>query len=148
MDNIKKEYTLNLDKEFVSSLRIGTSLKGQEATQIVISGPGFGSTPTAAEEDAAKEMNRLQTVLISGSLPVDIEVVRIDFISPVLGHNFVQNSILTIPLFLPLSYFVKVRLNNDLYCLKYILQVTSLYISLIHYYKNIRNQIIATTLAS
>ncbi|QQG38479.1 MAG: hypothetical protein HYS32_02625 [Candidatus Woesearchaeota archaeon] len=87
---------LYLDNEFVSSLRIGTSLQGQEATSISISGPGFGSTSAAAEEDAYKEMNKLQTVLISGSLPLDIEVVRIDFISPVLGQSFVKNSILII----------------------------------------------------
>ena len=40
-------------------------------------------------------MKQLQTILDTGSLPVKLEVVRIDTISPVLGSSFVKNALIT-----------------------------------------------------
>src|SRR3990167_2093287 len=39
-------------------------------------------------------MKRLQTILITGSLPVKLNIVKTDAISPVLGEEFVNNAIL------------------------------------------------------
>src|SRR3989344_8395778 len=39
-------------------------------------------------------MNKLQTILITGSLPVDIEIAKLDNISPTLGNDFVKNTFL------------------------------------------------------
>ena len=79
-------------------MQIGSDLKGSETTSIAISGPGFASTQNGAIDDAVHNMNKLQTVLITGSLPVDLEVVKLDSISPVLGKSFLNNIILVVVL--------------------------------------------------
>jgi len=83
---------LFLDGELVTSLQISEGLKGLETTQIVISGPGRGATEDAAYENALDEMNRLQTVLITGSLPFGVRIEKLDSISPILGANFIKNA--------------------------------------------------------
>ncbi len=82
---------LYLDGELVDSLYIGADLKGKAVTEISISGPGVGNTENAAIEDAYANMNTLQTILITGSLPFDLEIVKLDSISPVLGESFLKN---------------------------------------------------------
>ena len=82
---------LYLDGELVDSLLIGENLKGQATTGISISGPGYGNTESAAVEDATASMNTLQTILITGSLPFDLEIVKLDTISPVMGESFLKN---------------------------------------------------------
>lgn len=73
---------LYLDGEEVSDLNIGASLKGQ-----VINTPSIqGSRET--REGAASEMLQLQTILRSGALPVSLETVSVDVISPRLGSEF------------------------------------------------------------
>ena len=86
---------LYLDNELVDSLQISSSLRGQEITRILISGPGVGNSENEAIQDALTQMNKLQTVLITGSLPSKLEIVKIDSISPVLGQAFVKNAFLT-----------------------------------------------------
>ncbi len=83
-----------LDDKKVDSLQIGADLKGKETTAIAISGPGFGQTRAAAMQQAIKKMDRLQTIIITGSLPYEIQIVKLDTISPVLGREFVNNSLL------------------------------------------------------
>ncbi len=39
-------------------------------------------------------MKRLQTIIITGSLPVKLDVVKMDTISPSLGTEFLNNVIL------------------------------------------------------
>ncbi|MGV8151153.1 MAG: hypothetical protein ACP5NV_05480 [Candidatus Woesearchaeota archaeon] len=84
---------LYLDDTLFDSLRIGESLKGRATTDISISGSGVGVTEQDALLDAQKNMKRLQTVLITGSLPVKLSIVKTDNISPVLGNEFVNNTI-------------------------------------------------------
>ena len=38
-------------------------------------------------------MHKLQTILITGSLPYKLEIVKLDSISPVLGKEFTKNII-------------------------------------------------------
>lgn len=83
---------LYLDDQLVESLQISADLKGREATQIAISGPGYGATEQAAYDTALQQMNKLQTILITGSLPVKIEIEKLDTISPMLGQEFIKNS--------------------------------------------------------
>lgn len=83
-----------LDDKKVDSLQIGADLKGKETTGIAISGPGNGQTKAAAIEQAVKNMDRLQTIIITGSLPFEINIAKLDSISPVLGKEFVRNSLL------------------------------------------------------
>ncbi|MEK6826375.1 MAG: hypothetical protein AABX90_01970, partial [Nanoarchaeota archaeon] len=83
---------LYLDGQLVSSLQISSGLKGFETTSILISGPGFGNTEKVAYDEALKEMNRLQTILITGSLPFSLKIEKLDTISPILGENFIRNA--------------------------------------------------------
>jgi preprotein translocase subunit SecD len=85
---------LYLDDALFDSLRIGESLKGRATTDISISGSGVGPTEQDALLDAQKNMKRLQTVLITGSLPVKLDIVKTDNISPTLGNEFVHNTLI------------------------------------------------------
>jgi len=90
---LSKTLDLYLDNNLVDSLQISSSLKGREAVDIAISGPGIGTTKNDAIKDATKNMNKLQTILITGSLPVKLNIVKIDTISPSLGKAFSSNAI-------------------------------------------------------
>lgn len=90
---LEKKLDLYLDETLVDSLFIGRELKCSKTTQIQISGSGQGLTRDEAYENSVQEMNQLQTVLISGSLPFKLEIVKLDTISPLLGDEFI-NSIL------------------------------------------------------
>ncbi len=85
---------LYVDDKEVDSLLISSSLRGQVATDISIQGSGVGATREDAVENARSEMNRLQTILITGSLPYKLDIVKLDTISPTLGKDFVRSIIL------------------------------------------------------
>ena len=87
---------LYLDDQKVDELSIGSDLKGEATTNIQISGSGAGPTQDGAASTALFNMKRLQTILIIGSLPVKLNIVKVDAISPVLGEGFVKNSILMV----------------------------------------------------
>jgi preprotein translocase subunit SecD len=81
---------LYVDDNLQSSLLISKDLKGRVTTQISISGSGTGATAEEAFSSAEEEMHKLQTILITGSLPYKLEIVKLDTISPVLGKEFVR----------------------------------------------------------
>ncbi|MCA9487702.1 MAG: preprotein translocase subunit SecD [Nanoarchaeota archaeon] len=87
---LSKKLDLYLDDKLVDSLLIGESLKGRVTTQISISGSGSGASQDEAYESAVEEMKKLQTILITGSLPYKLEIVKLDTISPTLGKEFVK----------------------------------------------------------
>jgi preprotein translocase subunit SecD len=91
---LDKDLALFLDDKEVDSLRIGCELQGRATTQIQISGGGEGRTEQEAVANTLIEMKRLQTILITGSLPVKLEVVKLDTISPSLGKEFLNNVLL------------------------------------------------------
>lgn len=91
---LSQDLDLYLDDELVDTLKIGADLKGRAVTDIAISGPGQGASYQEAVQDSAENMKKLQTILITGSLPVKLEVVKIDTISPALGSEFVHNILL------------------------------------------------------
>ena len=88
---LSKKIDFYLDGKQVDSLNIAADLKGQSATQILITGSGVGKDKNAAINDAIKKRNQLQTILITGSLPTDIQIVKLDSISPSLGKQFINN---------------------------------------------------------
>ncbi len=88
---LNESLRLFLDNELVDTLRIGADLKGKAVTSIAISGPGTGDTQQDAILDSAKAMKKLQTLLVTGSLPVKLNVEKIDTISPTLGEKFLNN---------------------------------------------------------
>ncbi len=84
---------LYLDDILVDTLQIGAELKGKPSTQVQISGSGVGNTQQEAVNDALQNMKKLQTVLITGSLPVKLEMVKIDTISPLFGKELLSNAL-------------------------------------------------------
>ncbi len=93
-DYLSEKLELYLDDKNVDELSIGADLKGQAVTQIAISGSGSGSNQQEAIFNSLQNMKRLQTILITGSLPVKLSIVKTDAISPVLGEGFVKNAML------------------------------------------------------
>lgn len=91
---LEKQIDFYVDDVLISSLNIGADLKGNPATSIQISGSGSGPTRQEAIDDARREMNSLQTILITGSLPYNLEIVKIDRISPNLGAQFTSQILL------------------------------------------------------
>jgi preprotein translocase subunit SecD len=87
---LSKPLDLYLDENLVDTLLISEGLKGQVTSQIAISGSGSGETEEDAYNEAEEQMHKLQTVLITGSLPYKLEIVKLDTISPVLGKEFVR----------------------------------------------------------
>jgi len=109
---LSQKLDLYLDDQLTDSLFIGKDLKGSTTTQISISGSGVGATQQEAYANAQANMKKLQTVLITGSLPYKLEIVKIDTISPVLGKEFLKNIIfLAIIVFVAISIvlFIKYR---------------------------------------
>ena len=87
---LSEKLDLYLDDVLVNSLLISENLKGEVATQISIQGSGVGETKLDAYNNAVEEMKNLQTVLMTGSLPFKLKIVKLDTISPTLGQNFTK----------------------------------------------------------
>lgn len=88
---LSKPLDLYLDDNLVDTLLISESLKGRVTTQISISGSGAGETQDTAFQTAEEEMRKLQTILVTGSLPFKLEIVKLDIISPTLGSEFIKS---------------------------------------------------------
>lgn len=88
---LSKKLDLLLDDKLVDSLLISEGLKGRVTTQIAISGSGAGATKDEAINAADEQMHKLQTILITGSLPYKLEIVKLDTISPILGKDFIKS---------------------------------------------------------
>ncbi len=78
---------LFMDGEPVTELSIQRGLIGDVVNEPVVT----GSRET--REAALEEMNRLQSVLDSGKLPVELERVQLDSISPRLGEEMIRSSL-------------------------------------------------------
>jgi len=89
---LSEKLMLYLDDQLVDELNIADDLRGRAVTDIAITGGGFGVTYEEASRATLQSMKRLQTILVTGSLPVKLEVVRIDTISPTLGSQFIKNA--------------------------------------------------------
>lgn len=90
---LSKDLELFLDDSNVDILKIGSDLKGRPVTDIQISGSGVGATEQEAIFNSLEDMKRLQTIMITGSLPVKLDIVKTDIISSVLGTEFTKEVI-------------------------------------------------------
>ncbi len=90
---LSEPISLFLDDQPVDQLQISSSLRGQAVTDIAISGPGTGTTEQESELNALDNMKKLQTILITGSLPVKLNIDEVDTVSPILGKTFIHDSI-------------------------------------------------------
>ena len=84
---------LYIDGSIMDSLFVSKNLKGVVTTEIAIQGSGTGATRQEAILDAQNNMKKLQTILITGSLPYKLQIVKLDTISPNLGKEFTKNLI-------------------------------------------------------
>lgn len=110
---LSKPLDLYLDDKLVDSLLISKGLQGRVTTQIQISGSGNGQTQEDAYSDAKDSMHQLQTVLITGSLPYKLEVVKLDTISPLLGNEFIRIILIAgISTLLAVSIIIFIRYRN------------------------------------
>ena len=91
---LSEELVLYLDDLEVDRLKIGAELKGRASTDIAISGGGAGISQQEAMNTALQNMKRLQTIIFTGSLPVKLQIEKMDTISPTLGQAFVSNVLL------------------------------------------------------
>lgn len=91
---LEKPLDLFIDGNSMDTLQIGADLKGRITTQIQISGSGVGKDQTEAYNNAKANMKKLQTIMITGSLPFKLEIVKIDKVSPLLGQQFVKTVLL------------------------------------------------------
>jgi len=92
-DYLSEKLILYLDDKQVDELNIGSDLKGRPVTDIEISGPGIGLTEQEAAYNALMNMKKQQTVLTTGSLPIKLNIIKTDTISPILGEEFVRNAL-------------------------------------------------------
>ena len=90
---LSKNIDLYLDDQLVDSLRIGSELKGNPVTDISISGSGAGRSRQEAVTQMQASMKRLQTIIITGSLPVKLKIIKTDALSPSLGKEFLNNAV-------------------------------------------------------
>ncbi len=91
---LNQSLDLYLDDQLVDSLSIGAELKGKPVTEVSISGSGAGASEEDAVSNALGNMKRLQTILITGSLPVKLEIIKTDTVSPLVGEKFTSNALL------------------------------------------------------
>ncbi|MBN1156675.1 hypothetical protein JXA85_03605 [Candidatus Woesearchaeota archaeon] len=111
---LSEKLTLYLDDALVDELRIGAELKGSAVTDIAISGSGVGQTRQAAIYDALQNMKRLQTILITGSLPVKIEIAQSNNISPILGEQFLRNAlVVALVAFISVAVVISIRYKKS-----------------------------------
>ncbi len=104
---------LYLDDKLVDTLQIAAELKGQASTNIAITGSGSGKTKQDAANNALQNMKKLQTILITGSLPVKLSIVKLDTLSPVLGERFMKNILLiAIAAFISVALVVGIRYQS------------------------------------
>jgi len=123
---LAERLNLLLDDTLVDSLLISEGLRGIVTTQISISGSGSGLTQEEAYNAAEDQMHKLQTILITGSLPYQLEIVKLDTISPTLGKQFTKNIVLLgIIVFLIISVILFIKYQKMKITLSVILTMFS-----------------------
>ena len=110
---LSEQIDFYLDDTLVDSLNIDPDLQGSEAKKIQISGPGYGETRQEAILNAKSQMNKLQTILLTGSFPFKLDIVKLDTVSPTLGSTFVTNAIMVgLLAILAVAIIVFIRYKN------------------------------------
>ncbi len=98
---------LYLDNKPVTDLNIAADLAGRVLTEISIE--GFRET----RQEALAERSALQSILKAGALPVGLDIVNVESVSPTLGSSFIDSAMRS-ALFaiIAVSLVVMVRYRN------------------------------------
>ncbi len=67
-----------VDGELINELKISSEIKGKEIRDIQISGTGIGETKDSAITNSIENMKKLQTILISESIPYQFEISKVN----------------------------------------------------------------------
>jgi preprotein translocase subunit SecD len=84
---IEPKLLLFLDETLITELNIQSSLAGQKVTSAVITGSAQGL------EEANAEKLRLESTLRSGSLPIKLEIAKVDTITQTAGRELINSTI-------------------------------------------------------
>jgi len=123
---LAKTIDFYVDDIMIESLSIHKNLKGSTTTQHSIQGSGVGKTQLDAYNSAQANMKKLQTILITGSLPYKLEIVKLDSISPSLGKEFSKNLLfLAFIVFMIVSVVILIRYRKIKITLSVILTMFS-----------------------
>ncbi len=85
---LNEKLKIYLDNELITELAIASSLRGREEVNAVITGA------RESYDEAKKEKDRLIAVLMAGSIPTKLEIVSIQYVTPILGEEFLQSTAL------------------------------------------------------
>jgi len=85
---LESKLALFLDENLITELSISGDLAGKALTEPMITGGREN------KEDAKQEKLRLQSILQSGELPAELEIIRSDQVSATLGQEFISSAIL------------------------------------------------------
>jgi protein-export membrane protein SecD len=85
---LESKIFLYLDENLITELSISADLKGQAYTTPAIT--GFRKT----RDEALKEQLMLKSILQSGALPISLEITRMDQVSPNLGREFIEATLI------------------------------------------------------
>ncbi|RLE38280.1 hypothetical protein DRJ17_04410 [Candidatus Woesearchaeota archaeon] len=83
-----------LDDQYEQSLSISADLKGKPETTVRITGSAIGKDEDEARINSRDEIQNLQAILLTGSIPVKMNIVQSDAFSPILGKEALNNTIL------------------------------------------------------
>lgn len=104
---LEQRIYLFLDDIIMDSLRVSATLAGQAYSTPQITGGG------TTEESTLMNQRRLQSVLSSGALPVELETARVDSISPSLGSQFIRRVLIAaLGALLAVSVVIFLRYRN------------------------------------
>jgi len=104
---LSEKLDLFMDGKNVDSLNIAADLKGRIINSASIDGGA------ATRQEAETSMKRMETLLRTGALPVSLEVVSIERVSPKLGSAFLNNILLaTLLTILAVCVIIFIRYRN------------------------------------
>lgn len=85
---LESKLALFLDQNLITELSISGDLAGKALTEPSITGG------RETRDEARQEKLKLQSILQSGELPVELETIRVDQVSATLGQEFISSAIL------------------------------------------------------
>ncbi|MFZ5955069.1 MAG: hypothetical protein ACOYT4_01465 [Nanoarchaeota archaeon] len=110
---LEKTIDFYVDGVLLESLLISKDLKGSYEPKHSLQGSGLGKDRKEAIDSAKLEMKKLQTILITGSLPFKLKIIKIDRISPRLGDDFTRHILLAgVAAFIAVALVIFIRYKN------------------------------------
>lgn len=78
---------LFIDGQLLESLQISADMRGREVPSAQVTGGA------ETREEAKSNMNQMIAILMTGSIPTKLEIVSVQTVSPLLGHEFLWSTV-------------------------------------------------------